>query len=112
PLPLDDDIRESVEELVQRAILLSADVGKEVEAAVRRARERPLADDDARRFFRRVVAMLDGNGGNEDPAEVAARIDRLVAELMDERDARIAAKELEGRHLRLQAHGGLPVRRV
>jgi hypothetical protein len=121
----DTELREDVQILIQRAVVLAAEVGSDLEEAVRLAAEEPLSDDEVRPLFTRIITLI--RGGLDDGLDEAKRTSILqeVADLVDEviahRNARRAPSPKGGSrvttsrddgHLELIAWGGLDVRPV
>lgn len=112
----DPRFRESVEDLVQRAIMLSADVGQEVATAIRRASDQPLPEADVRRVFTRILSILKidlrDDADEATKAQAHREIVGLVDDLLAARRARIDNGSPGATHLELQSRAGLSVRRV
>ena len=77
--------KDAVRELIEQALTLAADYGKEVEAAVRAASEEPLDTVRAERLYRRLLGILRGI----DRTDISERERTALVSTIDEEVAHI-----------------------
>ncbi len=129
---IDTDLRGDVRALVSQVMVLSEEFGPELERSIRLAAQEPLADDEARVLFTRILTVIRGglDEGLDDvrKAAIVAEVAGIVQEVIAHRALRRASSNSDGQelgeersapgdgatdhHLELFSWDGLPVRNV
>jgi len=105
-LTLNPDQHDALQELLRRALDLSADYDREVAELIQQTDFEPLEQERARRFYTKVIEILVAHGGGRHALDgVRAEVDRVMAE-------RAAGASAQTSSIALHARHGLPERPV